>query len=146
MMSLQGVGRFAVLSLVLALSSLPARAQEVPSLVGTWKGTAQAVTLGANPYRESTQQQTPIFSSREIEFTFTITEQKGNRFSGSSSDGNRRETLIGALSPNNQGGIILDDDGQYLFTVRDRDTLDACYFHLNPSSKVVACYAWKRVR
>ena len=88
----------------------------------------------------------PVLSSNEIEFTFTIAEQKGNRFSGTSSDGKRVETLIGAISPNNQSGVILDDDGQYLFTIRDRDTLDACYFHLNPSSKVVACDALKRVK
>ena len=31
-----------------------------------------------------------------------------------------------------------------VFTVRDNDTLDTCYRHLNPPSKVVACYAWKR--
>ena len=49
------------------------------------------------------------------------------------------------MSPNNQSGIVLGD-GQHLFTIRDRDTLDACCFHLNPSSKVVACFAWKRVK
>ena len=142
-----GIPRFGLaagIALAAALSSPPAPAQDVPNLVGTWKGTAQAVSIGANPYRETTTQ--PVFSANEIEFTFTITEQKGNRLSGTSTDGRRKETLIGALSPNNQGGVILDDDGQYLFTIRDRDTLDACYFHSNTTSKVVACYAWKRVK
>ena len=134
----------ASLSLALVLPALPAAAQEAPNLVRTWKGTAQAVSIGANPYRENSAG--PRFSTNVLEFTFTITEQKDNRFSGASSDGKRQETLIGALSPNNQGGVILDDDGQYLFTIRDRDTLDACYFHHTSGSRVVACYAWKRVR
>ena len=79
-----------------------------------------------------------------LEFTFTITTQQGNRFSGQSSDGKRTENLIGAISPNNKNGIVLDDDGQYLFTVRDSNTLDACYSHSNANSKVVSCYEWKR--
>jgi hypothetical protein len=54
------------------------------------------------------------------------------------------ETLIGAISPDNKGGVVLDDDGEYLFTIRDNDTLDAWYRHHTSASRVVACYAWKR--
>jgi hypothetical protein len=129
----------------LAISGSPARAEEPLNLVGTWKGVAQAVHRGTNPYRPA-EQSGPNFSSEPLEFTFTITTQRDNRFSGQSSDGKRTETLIGAISPNNKNGIILDDDGQYLFTVRDSDTLDACYSHSNANSKVVACYEWKRSR
>ena len=125
-------------------SGLPARAEEPLNLVGTWKGVAQAVHRGTNPYRP-TEQSGPNFSSATIEFTFTITTQQGNRFSGQSSDGKRTENLIGAISPNNKNGIVLDDDGQYLFTVRDSNTLDACYSHSNANSKVVSCYEWKRI-
>ena len=80
-----------------------------------------------------------------LEFTFKITTQQGNRFSGQSSDGKRTETIIGAISPSNQSGIVLDDDGQYLFTVRDSNTLDACYSHSKANSKLVSCYEWKRI-
>jgi hypothetical protein len=34
----------------------------------------------------------------------------------------RRCNIIG-----NRSGIVLDDDGQYVFTIRDNDTLDTCY-------------------
>ena len=54
------------------------------------------------------------------------------------------ETLIGAISPDNKGGVVLDDDGEYLFTIRDSDTLDTCYRHRTSASRVVACYAWKK--
>jgi hypothetical protein len=118
-------------------------AQSVPNLVGTWKGTAQAIQMGVNPYR-APPSSAPVFSTNPMEFTVTIVEQKDNRFTGKKAAGERSETLIGAISPNNQSGVILDDDGQYLFTLRDQNTLDVCYNHLNPSGKVVACYTWKR--
>jgi len=128
---------------VVVSSSGASRAQEMFNLVGTWKGTAQAVHVGDNPYR-ATEGFGPSFSASAIEFTFTITDQRGNRFSGHSSDGKRTETLIGAISPNNRSGVVVDDDGQYLFNVRDSDTLDVCYSHLNLSGKVASCYEWKR--
>jgi hypothetical protein len=121
----------------------PSSAQTAPNLVGTWKGMAQAVHMGVNPYRVPSSS-APVFSASTMEFTVTIVEQKDNRFTGKKSGGERTETLIGAISPNNQSGVMLDDDGQYLFTLRDQNTLDVCYNHLNPSGKVVACYTWKR--
>lgn len=119
-------------------------AQDAPNLVGTWKGSALAVYIGTTPYRPA-DRPAPAFPADTVEFTYTISEQKDNRFVGKSTDGTRTETLIGAISSNNQGGIILDDDGQYLFTIRDRNTLDTCYGHLKPGSTVVTCFAWKRV-
>ena len=121
----------------------PTWAQNAPNLVGTWKGTTQAIHVGVNPYR-SPASSTPVFSSSTMEFAITIVEQKDNRIIGKKTSGERSETLIGAISPNNQNGVMLDEDGQYLFTIRDPNTLDVCYNHLNPTSKVVACYSWKR--
>ena len=123
--------------------SSPVGAQSAPSLVGTWKGMAQAIHMGVNPYRAPASS-APVFSASPMEFTVTIVDQKDNRFTGKKSAGDRTETLIGAISPNNQSGVMLDDDGQYLFTLRDPNTLDVCYNHLNTSGKVVACYTWKR--
>ena len=79
-----------------------------------------------------------------MEFTFVIKEQHDNSFAGEATGGKRSEKLIGAISPDNRSGIVLDDDGQYLFTIRDSDTLDACYSHSNSKSKVASCYSWKR--
>jgi hypothetical protein len=105
-----------------------ARAQQIPNLVGSWKGTAYAVFLGSNPYRPS-ENRAANFPSAPLEFTFVIKEQHENRFSGESTAGGRTEQLVGAISPDNRSGIVLDDDGQYVFTIRDNDTLDTCYSH-----------------
>jgi hypothetical protein len=117
--------------------------QGIPLLVGTWKATAYAVSVGSNPYR-TPETKEPNFPSDALEFTFVIREQRDNRFSGQSTIGNKTETLIGGISPDNKSGVVLDDDGEYLFTIRDNDTLDACYRHLYPATKVVSCYSWKR--
>jgi hypothetical protein len=120
-----------------------AATQAVPDLKGIWKGTAYAVHIGPNPYRTA-DQNGPVFPENGIEFTYTITDQVGNRFAGKSSNGKYTETLIGALQPDNRGGVMLDDDGQYTFTVRDQNAIDMCYSHSYPKSKVVSC--WTIVR
>jgi len=130
---------------VAAMAAIPgvADAQGIPMLVGTWKGTAYAVSVGSNPYRTPDTKE-PNFPSDALEFTFVIREQHDSRFSGTSTAGRLTETLIGAISPDNKGGVVLDDDGEYIFTIRDEDTLDACYRHRTAASRVVSCYAWKR--
>ena len=35
-------------------------------------------------------------------------------------------------------------DGQYIFTIRDIETLDVCYSHTTQASKVVACFPWTK--
>jgi hypothetical protein len=113
-------------------------------MVGTWKGTAIAVQIGANPHRDNSDRARPSFSSATLEFTFDITEQQGNRFAGSVLSGTRNETVIGGHLPGNTSGVILDENGRYGFVLRDRNTADLCYSHGNPSSLVVGCYTIRR--
>ena len=131
---------FSIVAMMAMVWSHQALAQQVPNLVGTWKASAKAVSFGTNPYRK--QEGTgPYFSKEILEFTFKITDQQDARFAGTLSAGKRTETLIGALRPPNfSEGIFIDDDGHYLLTVRDASTIDLCYYHINPKSKVVACY------
>ena len=66
-----------------AMAAIPglADAQGIPMLVGTWKGTAYAVSVGSNPYRTPDTKE-PNFPSDALEFTFVIREQHDSRFSG----------------------------------------------------------------
>ncbi len=133
---------------LLGTAPLPLAAQEVPNLVGTWTGRSPAVHIGPTPYRDP-EREGVNFPENALEFTYTITHQEGNRFTGvlSLSSGTaHRETLIGALQPDNRGGIMLDDDGQHTFTLRDPNTMDVCYHHSYPLTKVVACYTITRSR
>ena len=125
--------------------TLPAVAQDIPNLIGTWKGTAYAVHIGSNPYRVA-QGKGPNFPDNGIEFTFVISEQHGNRFAGEMSGGKYSETIIGALQPDNKGGIMLDDDGEYAITLVAADTMDICYHHNFPTSRVASCWRLERSR
>lgn len=71
-------------------------------------------------------------------------KQVGNRFSGRSSGGPLNESLIGAIGPDNQRGVMLDDDGEYDFTVVDASTLNVCYRHSYSTGRVVGCYQLKK--
>ena len=136
----------AVLALLaLAAAANPALAQQPPpNLVGTWKAVSPgAAVVGSNPYFSGAPQSEPYYTE-PLEFTITIKGQKANRFIGELTDGKRTEKLIGAISPNNLGGVMLDDDGQYVFTIRDLETLDVCYSHTTAASKVVACFPWTK--
>ena len=67
----------------LAPAALPAAAQQIPDMVGSWKGMLTAVHIGSNPYRVA-QGNGVQFPPNEIEFTYAIKEQHGNRFAGES--------------------------------------------------------------
>ena len=129
--------------LALGIASGRAQAQDVPDLVGTWKGMLQAVIIGANPYRVP-EKPGPVFADKEIEFTYRIDRQQGNRFIGEMNVGEIRETLIGAVSMDNRTGLFLDDDGRYDFTLADPQTMNVCYAHSYPTSKAVTCFRLKR--
>jgi hypothetical protein len=122
----------------IALTVLPAAADEIPNLVGTWKGTAKAVHVGSTPYRVANGNAAAF--GGDLEFTYVIKEQQDSRFTGET-EGKFTEKFLGALQPPNYAsGIFIDDDGEYSFTLRDATTMDTCYRHIYPTSKVVACF------
>ena len=123
----------------LAVAAQPAAADEIPNLVGTWKGMAKAVHVGPTPYRVA-EGNGPTFGSNEIEFVYVVKEQQDSRFAGETV-GKFTETFVGALAPPAyRTGVFVDEDGSYDFTLRDPTTIDLCYHHVYPTSKVVACF------
>lgn len=128
-------------AVVFAASS--ASAQTPPNIVGTWKGKAQAVYVGPTPYRVS-EGSGPNFGG-EIEYSYIVKQQQGGRFSGDQTAGKVTETIIGALRPPEfRSGIIIDQDGESDFTLRNATTMDVCYRHINLTSKVVACFTLEK--
>lgn len=120
-----------------------ASAQTPPSLVGTWKGKAEAVFIGPTPYRVA-EGTGPNFGG-QIEYSYVVKQQQGNRFSGEQSAGKVTEVIIGSLRPPEyRSGVILDHDGESDFTLRNATTMDVCYRHTNMTSKVVACFTLEK--
>jgi hypothetical protein len=137
--------RLSFVSAALLALSLPALAADAPNLVGKWTGSVDgAVMVGDTPYRVAEPGKKITFSNEPITFTFDITDQQGARFGGTMSSAKHSETLIGHFYPDNTSGVMLDDDGQYVFTLTAPDTLQVCYEHSKPDSKVIACWTAKR--
>lgn len=140
--SLVSVGLGAVL---LALPAMAGAQEDWPDLTGVWHGLPQAVQVGPTPYRPS-EQPGVRFADEAIPFVFEITDQHDNRFAGTMTAHGHGETIIGAMRANKADGLIQSENGVHDFTLIDPDTIDLCYQHNIPNSRVVACYVIRRER
>ena len=87
------------------------------SLVGTWTGQRDRIAK--------------VEGRRGGLATLVITEQQGNTFVGrlkrANPTGDEEEPLWGAFTPGNKLMMGSDDEGTYIFTLIDQNTLDYCY-------------------
>ncbi len=101
----------------LCLLATPVLAQQDLSLVGTWTGQRERMAKDEG-YRDGLA-------------TLVITEQRGRAFKGylsrSNRDGDVKEDLWGAFTPNGHLIVGSDEEGFYWFTLVNVDTLDYCY-------------------
>ena len=117
-----------IYSLILAaLMSERALAADVPSLVGTWTGQRDRIAK--------------VEGRRGGLATLVITEQQGNTFAGhlkrSNPTGDEDEPLWGAFTPGGHLMMGSDDEGTYIFSLIDQNTLDYCYSETAPSPRSV---------
>jgi hypothetical protein len=141
------------------LAAAPAAAESaIPDLRGTWKGESESIILGAgNPHHAAPSSAEPRLNS--VPFTATIDKQDGRRFSGTFSSprgndkfiavisrnnlkrsnptGDEEEPLWGAFTPGGKLMMGSDDEGTYIFSLIDQNTLDYCYSETRPSPRSV---------
>jgi hypothetical protein len=114
-----------VAAAALCLLAMPALAQQDLSLVGTWTGQRERMAKDEG-YRDGRA-------------TLVITEQKGRAFKGylsrSNKDGDVKEDLWGAFTPNGHLMVGSDEEGFYWFTLVNVDTLDYCYSEAGKSAR-----------
>jgi hypothetical protein len=105
----------------------PGLSQDAVSLVGTWVGQRDRIAK--------------VEGRRGGLATLVITEQQGNTFSGrlkrSNATGDEEEPLWGAFTPGARLMMGSDDEGTYIFTLLDQNTLDYCYSETGPSPRTV---------
>jgi hypothetical protein len=113
----------AVLALLIAM---PASAQTV-SLVGTWVGERDRMAKDEG--------------RRAAQATLVITEQQGRTFKGnlkrSNATGDEEEPLWGAFAPDGRLMMGADEEGTYIFTLINPDTLDYCYSEAGAKARAV---------
>jgi hypothetical protein len=111
-------------ALAVSASAGPAAAQEV-SLVGTWSGDRQRIAKD-DGYRDGPA-------------TLVITEQKGRTFKGyltrANKNGDVKEDLWGAFTPNGRMMVGSDEEGFYWFSLVNPNTLDYCYSEAGKSAR-----------
>ncbi|HVG50586.1 MAG TPA: hypothetical protein VM867_03020 [Xanthobacteraceae bacterium] len=109
------------------LVSSPVYAQDTVSLTGTWVGQRDRIAK--------------VEGRRGGLATLVITEQQGNTFSArlkrSNATGDEDEALWGAFTPGARLMIGSDEEGTYIFTLIDPNTLDYCYSETGPSPRSV---------
>lgn len=118
----------------------PASAADIPTLVGEWSGTAEAVVIGSGGYRPGTQTlKDPPFTDQRV-FNYSIKGQDGRRFWGEIKSGDRIEPLAGALSLDGKTAYGADTDGHFHFTVRSAREMELCYTQaaISPDNQIVA--------
>lgn len=107
-------------------------------LTGVWKGTSNSVAIGTLGHTEASQ--TPKFL--HADFTLTIDKQEGPTFSGTKASAKATETLLGAVD--GQSVYMVDDDGVYLGTLTDKNTMAVRYMEATPQSRVVSITIYHR--
>jgi hypothetical protein len=111
-------------ALTLSMTASLVQAQQL-SLVGTWTGERERMAK--------------VEGYRSGPATLVITEQQGRAFKGylnrSNKDGDVKEDLWGAFTPNGHLMVGSDEEGFYWFTLVNADTLDYCYSEAGKSAR-----------
>ena len=111
---------------VTLLVATPVLGAEV-SLVGTWVGERDRIAR--------------VEGRRGGQATLVVTQQEGRTFSGhlkrSNPTGDVAEPLWGAFSPDGKLIMGSDDEGTYIFSLIDPNTLDYCYSETGASPRTV---------
>jgi hypothetical protein len=109
------------------LVSTPVLSADSVSLVGTWAGQRDRIAKDEG--------------RRGGLATLVITDQQGNTFTGhlkrSNPTGDVDEPLWGAFTPEAKLMMGSDEEGTYIFSLIDHDTLDYCYSEAGPTARSV---------
>lgn len=107
--------------------STPVSGADSVSLVGTWTGPRDRIAK--------------VEGRRGGLATLVITEQQGNTFKGSlkrsNATGDVDEPLWGAFTPGGKLMMGSDEEGTYIFSLINRNTLDYCYSETGASPRSV---------
>ena len=120
-----------------------ALAQETyPDLRGTWLGKGSAIIVGSPKHHEKGQANTPRLS--EQSFTFTITDQKGDRFWGTIESPKGKEMIIGILAHDKKRVLVSDALGTAEGVLLDANTFEWCYDQHSKDATMLACNTVRR--
>jgi len=135
--------KFQKLILIMALSPALVLAQSIPNMVGTWSGTFNAAVMGSAAHHIVPSKKDKEIYFNKVPFTLIIDRQEGINFSGSLATKNHKEVILGAITPDSQGGVMVDEDGTHSFKFIDQTTIQNCYVQIS-KPKLAACWIGKK--
>ena len=126
------------ISLFLVVSSVNAQ-DDVPNLVGAWKGEAIGGALFGQLLHD--QPTTELqFKDRSMPWTLTISEQDGRGLIGTWSSPNGSERLAGVVSADNVTVYFVDEDTHFTGRLASDSRMELCAQESGGESMVAACY------
>ncbi len=136
------MNRLIMTAIAVLTTVMPAVAQTMPDLRGTWSGRWRSVVYGNNahhPGRETVADEPRV---REVTFTFEIQGSEGRLFWGKhwSSESMLKEPFAAAIMPDGNKVVGSDTDGSFSGSFTATDRIELCYTHtaLSPSKSIVA--------
>lgn len=126
----------------------PALADEWPSLLGEWRGTAEVIALGEAPNHFDTSDDLDAPQYLEKTITVFVERQRGRRFWGRLEADDSREPLIGMVKADKLSALVADTDGYYDWRLYGPENIEVCYAHAleEDESVVVHCADLVKIR
>ena len=118
-------------------------AQSMPNMLGTWTGSFNATVMGSAAHHILPNKKDKEIYFNKVPFSLVIDRQDGVNFSGTISTKSHKEVILGAISPDLQTGVMVDDDGTHSFKIIDANTIQNCYVQVS-NPKVAACWIGKK--
>ncbi len=140
-----------MIAIAVLTTVVPAVAQTMPDLKGTWSGPWKSVVYGNNPHHPGHETLADAPRTRDITFTFEIQGNEGRLFWGQhwSSNPTVKEPFAAAILPDGKTIVGSDTDGSLSGSITAPDRMELCYTHtgLSPSKSIVAgCGTARRTR
>ena len=130
-----------LLTVCLLLAAGPARAADIPDLLGVWTSTDhEGITTGSRHFPHDSPG--PHFVSGQ--FTLTIARQEGRRFTGVKASGKHRENVMGVLGYDGTSVHILEDEGAFTGRLLPDGSLELIYTHDVGPSKAIGITRYVR--
>ncbi len=133
-----------LLSLVISLGFVfSAWAQTPPNMIGTWTSMVSYTILGSGSHHQpNNAKDNEIYFDKKL-VTMVIDRQEGINFAGTISSKDYKEVILGAISLDFQGGVLVDSDGTATFKIIDANTTQNCYVQM-AKPKVASCQEFKK--
>jgi hypothetical protein len=129
------------------VAAMPASAQDKPfSMVGTWIGKGEAISMGESLHPEHSHKETEP-KVLPVSLRMEIDKQGDTTFSGKTiGPSGTSERLVGSITKDRKRGIAVNTrGGTHQFVVVDANTVEGCYA-IRHDTKFYAttCMTWVR--